>query len=720
MPIISPVGRKAWRVRLLTAVMYTVLAVLGVTMVVPFLITLTASVSNAMDYPRFAVVPRVLWSREERFVRGLVPYFPETLRGAFEQFTVLFAGVPATWTNWQGVGRDPAQVEVFARAYLAQAADPARWVQVRRQAADYDAFATAYPLEDSLCSINEQDVAEFYRAQYLCQVPATVRGAQREAAALQALGRSWGIPFESFYTVRPAREFQTPWDQPTFWPPQDGRAQDFTRLRQAYRERRFVAAGVRGKWPRVARQHGVTGPVSFPVTPEAPAAVRAAWARFTAEVTPLCETRPFPLKVAWLRYLGAPAQRATLGLPMGGALTIAEYNQAFGTAYATVRETPFPPGPDAPVTLRARWADFVQTLYPLRLIEVRVTPALTAQFRAFLQARFKGDLARCNAITGAQYADWSAVTLSPTLPTTNEAQGNLWMEFVAQVPVAVKRPQSAEAAYQRFLLAKYGSLEAINRQYGWTLSSLSQAEMPVDAAYLVTFVQNERPLFLASLGQNYRFVADYLVKRGRAVGNTVVLILLTLLCALTINPLAAYALSRFQMKQMPAVILFMLATMAFPAAVSMIPGYLLMRDLHLLNTYWALILPGVANGMSIFLLKGFFDSLPPELYEAAALDGAKEWQVFLRITLPLSKPILAVIALNSFMLAYNSWEWALVVCQNPKMWTMAVWLYQFNTTWGSQPWAVMASFVLASLPVFIMFLLCQNIILRGIILPQMK
>ena len=244
--------------------------------------------------------------------------------------------------------------------------------------------------------------------------------------------------------------------------------------------------------------------------------------------------------------------------------------------------------------------------------------------------------------------------------------------------------------------------------------------MPFDLACLVTFKENERPLFLSSLGANYRFVIDYLLLRGRAVLNTVVLVLLTLLAALTINPLAAYALSRFQMKQTPAIILFMLATMAFPAAVSIIPGYLLMRDLHILNSYWALVLPGIANGMSIFLLKGFFDSLPPELYEAATLDGAKEWQVFLRITLPLSKPILAVIALNSFIGAYNSWEWALVVCQNPKMWTMAVWLYQFNATWGTQPWAVMASFVIVSLPVFLMFILCQNIILRGIILLQMK
>jgi multiple sugar transport system permease protein len=120
------------------------------------------------------------------------------------------------------------------------------------------------------------------------------------------------------------------------------------------------------------------------------------------------------------------------------------------------------------------------------------------------------------------------------------------------------------------------------------------------------------------------------------------------------------------------------------------------------------------------LLKGFFDSLPPELYEAATLDGAPEWLVFTRITLPLSKPILAVIALNSFMGAYNAWEWAMVVCQRESMWTIAVWLFQFNSTWATQPWAIMASFVVTSIPVLVIYLFAQNIILRGIVLPQMK
>ena len=99
---------------------------------------------------------------------------------------------------------------------------------------------------------------------------------------------------------------------------------------------------------------------------------------------------------------------------------------------------------------------------------------------------------------------------------------------------------------------------------------------------------------------------------------------------MTVNPLAAYALSRYRLSYTPKVLIFMLATMAFPAEVAMIPNFLLIKQLGLLNTFAALILPGLASGYFIFLLKGFFDSLPAELYEAASIDGASELRMFCR------------------------------------------------------------------------------------------
>jgi multiple sugar transport system permease protein len=198
----------------------------------------------------------------------------------------------------------------------------------------------------------------------------------------------------------------------------------------------------------------------------------------------------------------------------------------------------------------------------------------------------------------------------------------------------------------------------------------------------------------------------------------VIYCLLAIGVALLVNPLAAYALSRYNLPSQYKILLFLMATMAFPPMVTMIPNFLLLRDLGLLNTFAALILPGMANGYAIFLLKGFFDSLPRELYEAAEIDGANEWHKFWLITMNLSKPILAVIALGAFTAAYSNFMFAFILCQDRRMWTLMVWLYQLQQ-FASQG-VVFASLLVAAVPTFLVFILCQNVIIRGIVVPTEK
>src|SRR5205807_807658 len=157
---------------------------------------------------------------------------------------------------------------------------------------------------------------------------------------------------------------------------------------------------------------------------------------------------------------------------------------------------------------------------------------------------------------------------------------------------------------------------------------------------------------------------------GNGIRNTAIFCALLVLTNLIVNPLAAYALSRYKPPSAYKILLFCMATMAFPAEVTMIPSFLMLRNLGLLNTFWALVLPGMANGFSIFLLKGFFDSLPQELYEAADIDGASEWTKFWTFTMALSKPILAVIALDAFNGAYSAFMMALIIIPDQKMWTL--------------------------------------------------
>ena len=242
--------------------------------------------------------------------------------------------------------------------------------------------------------------------------------------------------------------------------------------------------------------------------------------------------------------------------------------------------------------------------------------------------------------------------------------------------------------------------------------------MPQRDLHLSYFKKHLKALRWELTTRNYNAVAEYMLFHGRGIFNTVLYCALAIATALLVNPLAAYAMSRFRMPSSYKILLFLMCTMTFPPMVTAIPSFIMLRQFNLLNTFAALILPGMANGYSIFLLKGFFDSLPQELYESAQLDGANEWVLFWQITMGLSKPILAVVALNAFTAAYSNFMFAFVVCQDRRMWTMMVWLYELQQQSGQ---AVMyASLVIAAIPTFLIFLFCQNIIMRGIVVPSEK
>lgn len=218
--------------------------------------------------------------------------------------------------------------------------------------------------------------------------------------------------------------------------------------------------------------------------------------------------------------------------------------------------------------------------------------------------------------------------------------------------------------------------------------------------------------------RNYRHVFDELVFQGRPLFNTVVYCSLSVIVALLANPLAAYAMSRFKLPGTYRVLLILVATISFPPMVTLIPQFILLRKLDLLNTFAALVLPLVANGYMIFLLKGFFDSLPRELYESARIDGAGEMRMFFQFTMSLSKPILAVLALGTFTSAYTAFLYPLLVAPDQDMWLISVWLFQFQQR-ASSP-AIYASVLVASIPTLIIFLFAQRTIMRGIVVPSEK
>jgi multiple sugar transport system permease protein len=219
-------------------------------------------------------------------------------------------------------------------------------------------------------------------------------------------------------------------------------------------------------------------------------------------------------------------------------------------------------------------------------------------------------------------------------------------------------------------------------------------------------------------GRNYGYVLDYVLLNGRAIWNTALFCILAIVTQLTVNPLAAYALSRYPIRASGQILIFLLATMAFPAEVAMIPSFLLLKQFGLLNTFSALVLPSAASGFMIFLLKGFFDSLPQELFEAGQIDGAKESTMMRKIAFPLSRPVFGYLALLAFMGAYGTFIYAFLIVQDQKMWTLMVWLYQLQLI--APKTVTMAALTVAALPTLIVFLCAQNVIMRGIVLPGEK
>ena len=342
--------------------------------------------------------------------------------------------------------------------------------------------------------------------------------------------------------------------------------------------------------------------------------------------------------------------------------------------------------------------------------------------KLYLKPRYSKDIAAYNAAHATAYANYSDVPLPRTLSTqAPPLEQDDWRDFTQNTlsPLWSKDGQldTPETRWHDWLATHQKPEERppiVNPEF-WILDSVP---MPQLAHHAALFREHKADIRREFLWRNFRTVFDYILFHGRGIMNTVIYCTLAVLLALIVNPLAAYALSRFKPSAGPQILLFLMLTMAFPHMVTQIPVFILLRELGLLNTFAALLLPGMASGYSIFLLKGFFDSLPQELYESAQLDGAGEWTLFWQLTMRLSTPILSVIALQAFTIAYANFMYALLICQDPKMWTLMVWLYQLQQRSG--PGVVQASLLIAALPTLAVFLACQRVLLRGIVVPVEK
>ena len=186
------------------------------------------------------------------------------------------------------------------------------------------------------------------------------------------------------------------------------------------------------------------------------------------------------------------------------------------------------------------------------------------------------------------------------------------------------------------------------------------------------------------------------------------------------NVLAAYGFARMEFRGRELLFTLLLCTMMIPPAVLLIPNFLVIRELGLVDTVSGVLLPSLAGAFGIFLLRQAFLNIPTELEHAARIDGCGSWGILFNVVLPLSKPALITLGLFTFMSAWNMFEWPLVVLSNQDYYPLTVGLSLFRSETGADWPRIFAASVMGAAPLIFLFLLAQRYLVGGISLSGMK
>ena len=201
---------------------------------------------------------------------------------------------------------------------------------------------------------------------------------------------------------------------------------------------------------------------------------------------------------------------------------------------------------------------------------------------------------------------------------------------------------------------------------------------------------------------------------GRYLWNSVFITVVATIVTLLFNAMAAFALSKYRFHGRHAVFLVILSTLMIPPTIVLVPNFLVVSQLGLLNSLWGVIWPAVATPTGVFLLRQYMLTIPDELIDAARMDHASEWRIFWRIVLPLSAPALAVLAIFSVMWRWNDFLWPLVVLSRNENFTLQLALNAFQGELTTQWHYLLAMTVMTLLPVTLVFAFLQRYITTGI------
>ncbi|NIV15320.1 MAG: ABC transporter permease subunit, partial [Aliifodinibius sp.] len=202
--------------------------------------------------------------------------------------------------------------------------------------------------------------------------------------------------------------------------------------------------------------------------------------------------------------------------------------------------------------------------------------------------------------------------------------------------------------------------------------------------------------------------------------NSLFLSITVTLISLFFNSMAGYAFAKYRFKGKNQLFKLLLSSMIIPAQVTMLPLFLMLKYMGFINTYLAIIIPGLANIFGIFLIRQYALSIPDSLIEAARMDGATDFQIYSRIIMPLCTPILVTLAIFTFLGTWNDFLWPLIALTDNSMYTLPVALANLMGEHTKDPELMMAGSVITIIPVIVVFLVLQKYYIKGIMMGSVK
>jgi multiple sugar transport system permease protein len=262
--------------------------------------------------------------------------------------------------------------------------------------------------------------------------------------------------------------------------------------------------------------------------------------------------------------------------------------------------------------------------------------------------------------------------------------------------------------------------------YGLLIIGSALALMPMlwmfSASFMATGEANSfPPRFLPANPtlEHYRVLFTRL-NLGRYLVNSTIIATTATVLSILINSMAGYAFAKLRFPYRDRIFRVLTLGLVIPVQVAMLPLFLLLRELGLVNTYWAVIVPSMASIFGIFLIRQYAKSIPDDLIDAARIDGASEFRIYWSVVLPVIRPILATLAIWTFLSTWNDFMWPLIVLNDESMFTLPVALANLSGERVQDTELMMAGSVLTILPVLLVFMVLQRYYIEGITAGSVK